>query len=72
MHVGDVFEVDFSGFVSSSSPSESKFVFELKVVSLKVEGGRRYRGEFNRHILAGGFRAVDVTPRSRRAHRLVK
>lgn len=40
VHVGDVFEVDFSGFVSSvSSPSESKFVFELKVVSLKVEGG---------------------------------
>ena len=40
VHVGDVFGVDFSGFVSSSSsPSESKFVFELKVVSLKVEGG---------------------------------
>jgi len=39
VHVGDVFEVDFSGFVSSSSSPSESFVFELKVVALKVEGG---------------------------------
>ena len=39
VHVGDVFEVNFSGFVSSSSSPSESFVFELKVVALKVEGG---------------------------------
>ena len=40
VHVGDAFEVDFSGFVSSREDEDaSTKTFTLKVVALKVEGG---------------------------------
>ena len=39
VHVGDAFEVDFSGFVSSREDEDaSTKTFTLKVVALKVEG----------------------------------
>ena len=40
VHVGDAFEVDFSGFVSSREDEDAiTKTFTLKVVALKVEGG---------------------------------